>query len=396
MPRFILLLITALGVLAPPITAWSEDTAINPHHLSAETCGACHKEIYAQWKTSMHSQASPLKDPIHAGLYREVVGPPDQEGIQLNGTYPVCLHCHAPNASKDQKTKINQYNYHEGVNCVVCHTLKTYRGKQDADGKPLLGINAYEVSKNHLQAPSGRFLSPENNAFHPIPMEPNQLSLRTSTVCMGCHAEYKNAQGIAICQTGTEVQGNSPTCQSCHMPKLNGLTDHSWPSAHSDAMLTRAVVMSLHPGAVAEDKVKLTVRLQNMLPHRFPTGVPYRNALLKISAFSKNDELLWSNFKSYPLQASDDPQAFLKYRLGDAAGQEVVVPFTASQVLADTRLKPFEVRELHYELPAAQIYTVRAELLYNLLTSELAEKFADISEGNITNPAIAAIAEIHL
>lgn len=67
--------------------------------VSAAECGSCHKEIYSQWKTSMHASSTALKDPIHGAFYKAVIGPPDQEGLKkwasiqyaYNAMHPVQL-----------------------------------------------------------------------------------------------------------------------------------------------------------------------------------------------------------------------------------------------------------------------------------------------------------------
>src|SRR3990170_3801833 len=50
--------------------------------LSAEACGACHREIYDEWKTSIHAQA--YDDPLFQAYWRK------------DKHIWVCLNCHAP------------------------------------------------------------------------------------------------------------------------------------------------------------------------------------------------------------------------------------------------------------------------------------------------------------
>ncbi len=116
----------------------------------------CHKEIYQQWHGSMHANSTALKDPIHATFYKKVVGDPLQDGVKMkNGKFPVCLQCHAPNAALEKATKLDaKVSYKEGVNCVACHTLKTFKGINAPDGKLQLGMMAYEITDS-LQGPAG-------------------------------------------------------------------------------------------------------------------------------------------------------------------------------------------------------------------------------------------------
>lgn len=370
---------------------------LTPLHVPSVICGECHEEIYKQWQRSMHSQSAPGNDPVHTAIYKELVGSPEQEGLTFEGKYPACLQCHAPNAAKDGSTNLKLQNYAEGVNCVTCHVLTSYKGMQNEQGEQQYGLPAYEYSNTHLQGPSGRYLSPRKDAQHTFPINPNQTMLRTSEVCLGCHASYHNAQDLAVYETGKEYieNGNKNiTCQSCHMPKLNGEANHAILSAHSDEMLARPVVMKLTPTS-QDDQISLSLRLENTLPHGFPSGAPFRNAYIKVSAYNRKDELVWGNYEGYPPDFSKDPQARLEYVVAGADSKPGLA-YTAQKLLSDTRLKPFEVRQLQYQLPAKDVYIIRAELVFNILSEAIIEKYGETLEGNLTNPVVASIAEIKI
>ncbi|WP_177428661.1 cytochrome c family protein [Candidatus Venteria ishoeyi] len=368
-----------------------------PLHVPAQTCAACHKNIYAQWKASMHSRSAPGQDPVVSAIYQEMVGSPEQEGLRLSGEYPACLKCHAPNAAKEQKTKLDQFNYAEGVNCVTCHVLERFHGMQDKQGQQLYGLDAYQVSATHLQGPSGRYLSPREDAQHPFPIKPNPGMLRTSQVCLGCHGAYKNADGVALYQTGEEYLAggeNQATCQSCHMPKTNGETNHEIMAAHNDAVLTRAIVINLSP-ELKQESIQLKIDLRNTMPHRFPTGSPFRQAYLKVTAYAEDGELVWSNYSNYPPDFSQSPEAVFAYQLADKNGKPVMA-YQASQVQKDTRFQAFEKRQLHYSLPRDKVYLIRTELLYHMLTQDVITAHGEKFSGNLINPAVAAINEIKI
>ena len=57
--RFLLSAALGLSGLATAVGASAEE-ATNIHHISAETCKACHQEIYKQWQGSMHAQSTAL------------------------------------------------------------------------------------------------------------------------------------------------------------------------------------------------------------------------------------------------------------------------------------------------------------------------------------------------
>lgn len=403
-------------------------TAEPLHHISAETCKSCHKEIFKQWKGSMHANSSAINDPIHATFYKKVAGDPTQEGVKhkASGKYPICLQCHAPNAAKDKTTKLDaKAAYSEGVNCIACHTLKKYNGIQAADGKLQLGLKAYTYSKETVQGP-GRYsnvglqkLSAANDLFggsgteddskpNPhlgeavtmdgkeipsMPMESNPKLMKTSAACMGCHDQRNNPHGVPLCQTGNEysISHSQVNCLSCHMPINDGLADHTMGGGHNHSILQRSVVFDVSTETVG-DKIRATAYLKNPQPHSLPTGAPFRNIYLKLTAYDAEGNVVWENAKAHPKET--DPQAYFVYALADKDGKPAMPP-TATALGKDTRLKPHEERTLVYDIPADGVKLVRGELYYNLLWPVLVEKFKHLPE-DLTAPTLIATAESSL
>lgn len=392
------------------------------HHVSSETCKSCHKEIYKQWKGSMHANSTAFKDPIHGTFYRKVIGDPGKEGVRTKaGKFPVCLQCHAPNAAKDMKTKLDSKPaYAEGVNCVACHTLKKFKGTTAANGKMQLGLKAYETSSklqgsgrhsnNKLQQLAslsddfgfggeedkkpnphlGEPVSVDGKDIQALPMESNPQQLRTSDACMGCHDKRNNAHGVPLCATGDEyIASNAQVdCLSCHMPMGKGFADHSMGGGHDMGMLQRSVVFYMDSKKNG-DKITSTVTLTNKQPHTMPTGAPFRNMYMKIAAYDKSGQVVWENAKGHP--AKKDKKAFMFLTLVDGDGKPTGPP-TAKGQGVDTRLKAFEKRNFEYSIPAKDVVLVRAELYYNLLWPGLVKKFTKIPK-DVTAPKMIASAE---
>jgi hypothetical protein len=400
------------------------DAAI--HHVSSEVCANCHQEIFKQWQGSMHANSTALSDPIHGTFYKQVVGDPTEEGVlhKASGKYPICLQCHAPNAAKDKTTKLDAMAaYSEGVNCVACHTLKAYNGIKGEDGKLRLGLLSYDVADT-LQAPQGinnglaQLASASDDLFggvgaggeasqKPNPhlgepveyegkeipalaMEANPRLMKSSAACMGCHDQRNNPHGVPLCQTGNEYidSKTNVNCLSCHMPMNDGLADHSMGGGHQQAMLKRAVIFVVD--TVPEgDVLKTKVYIKNQQPHAMPTGAPFRNIFVKLTAYDANGEPVWQNAEGHP--AKGDPQAYMSYALTDDQGMPAPPP-TATQAGADTRLKPHEERTLEYEIPAEGVALVRGELYYNLLWPGLVEKFSHLPD-DVKEPMLIAESE---
>ncbi len=392
--------------------------------ISSEVCKNCHKEIFQQWKGSMHAQSTALSDPIHATFYIKVAGSPTEEGVKhkASGKYPVCLQCHAPNAAVDNVTKLDaEPAYGEGVNCIACHTLANFKGTTGNDGKMLLGLKAY-VRSEVLQGPQGfnqqlakltasddlfgglpadgdakpnphtqGALELDGKQIPALPMEGNAGLMKTNAACMGCHDKRNNPHGVPLCQTGNEYAGSNVNCQSCHMPIAGGVADHSMNGGHDNAMLKRSVVLSME----AEQNggsVNATVKLKNMQPHSLPTGAPFRNIYMKLSAYDQNGNLVWQNAEGHP--ENTDSKAYLAYRLSDDKGEPAMPP-VATQLGVDSRLKPHEERLLSYEIPVQGVVLLRAELFYNLLWPVLVENFKHLPS-ELTAPNVIAVSEVRL
>ncbi len=345
---------------------WAEQLPVLKH-TSAETCKECHQEIYQQWQTSMHANSTALKDPIHGTMYQKLMGDPRQEGVRhkKSGKYPICLKCHAPNAASDKITKLDTLPiYNEGVNCITCHTFKKFKGVQRDDGKMNLGIDAYETSEV-LQGPSGKVFtqSTELTNFHST-IDSNPTLFRTADICLGCHERRNNSHGIPVCATGEEfTQTDNSNCQQCHMQVVNGLANHNMAGGHSQAMLERSVLMTLET-ETKENTVLAKVKLRNMTAHNVPTGAPFRNMHVKVTAYDKSGNLVWQNFVKNPIK--EDQKSMLMLRLLNGEGKPTAPP-KAKQIGEDSRLKPRETRTIVYEIPSLNVKNIQAELYYDLL-----------------------------
>jgi hypothetical protein len=392
------------------------------HQVSAEVCKNCHQEIYKQWSGSMHAQSTAMTDPLHAVFYQSEVGSPTEEGQlhKASGKYPVCLACHAPNAARDKTTKLDaKPAYSEGVNCVACHTLASYKGINDEGGKLRLGINAY-VLADQIQAPTGlnqglRKLTAGDDPFggasgadqkpnphlgepvefegKPIPalpMQGNPKLMRSNDACMGCHDKRNNPHGVALCGTGEEyVQSRTQVnCISCHMPVAGGMADHGIGGGHDKAMLKRSVLFDLNVEPKG-GKLAAAVTMTNQQPHVMPTGAPFRNIYLKVAAYDAQGQVVWQNAEGHPSEG--DPQAYLHLTLVDDQDKPVPPP-KATKTGADTRLKPHETRVFSYDIPAEGIVLVRAELYYSLLWPQLAKQFSQLPD-EVKTPVMIAESE---
>ncbi|MFO0773057.1 MAG: multiheme c-type cytochrome [Nitrospiraceae bacterium] len=256
--------------------------------LKAESCGTCHREIYDEWKTSIHAQA--WDDPFFQAYWKK-----DKQ-------IWVCLNCHTP-LENQQPTLVGaiprgrvekapeQPNPHfdpsyqrEGVTCAACHVR---------DG---VIYGPYEDSV----------------APHPTKFDPR---FRTAQVCSRCHnvvsgpAQFYN---VGPCGTYAEYEGKffmqerGFICQSCHMPEIDRpvATDspirrgrrHLWRGGHDPDMVKQAIAVSVKadpmtPGPRPTANVTLSI-LNAGAGHKIPTGDPDRHFTVEFEVRDASQHVL--------------------------------------------------------------------------------------------------------
>ena len=327
--------------------------ATPPEALSASACGACHQEIYAEWKTSIHSRA--WTDPYF------------QVDWKFDGAQQICKNCHIP-LDRQQEHKVLGFRdteklkpiladnpdfdpklQHEGVTCAACHFK---------DGK-ILGVHG------DLDAP------------HPVEKlaDPNEI-------CLRCHivqgARWDTFYRYPPCGTAAEIeagagrwQGRSGEltvrnvselgCVQCHMPAVEralvegGLIRHArrhlWRGGHDPAMVKQGLdIRFAEIGADASDRRAFALTLTNVgAAHFLPTGTPDRYLSVRLRVLDRDGHAL------------EEEQHSLKRTT-------MWRPFIVD--LWDTRLPRGQPRTYRIEFPAASTpapAAVEAVVRYHLL-----------------------------
>ena len=283
---------------------------------SAAGCNACHFNIHDQWIESGHATGW---------------SSPALNAATEKAGSPICMSCHLPLADQhpmqgiydggDIFRPLLQPNpnydpilHSEGVTCAACHIR---------DGVILTA-------------------RPVDNAPHPTAWSKD---LKSSLLCAACHqmtwpgsnGPFYNTWGewnaSAYSEAGVE-------CQDCHMSSIDaGTPDHrSTPSSsRAVSLIARMSNPVLVRGAGSNT---LEIRLQNTgAGHSFPTGSPFKGALLRIELVHQNEH----NGKEKVLQKMDT--LFIR-TLDEQA------PWST---IDDTRLQAGEERTLswEFELPVS-------------------------------------------
>lgn len=314
--------------------------------LRAESCGTCHREIYEEWKSSIH--ASAYRDPFFQAYWKK------------DRNIWVCLNCHTP-LENQQPTLIKDIPRGR-VEKAVQEPNPRY--------DPEYQLEAVTCAACHVR--DGVILGPfdDSVAPHPTQFDPN---FRTAQVCYRCHNVVSGpAQFYRVgpCGTYAEYEGKyfmqerGYICQSCHMPEVDRPAAdggpirrgrrHLWRGGHDPDMIKRAVAIQVKVDPSAPkpgDRVRFTLTLINAgAGHKIPTGDPDRHFTV---------EFLVENGARQVLDRQVDTMG--RWILWQPAIVEVY----------DNRLLPLAGRDYTYEyrVPAgSERLTVKTRVRYHILT----------------------------
>jgi len=313
--------------------------------LKAETCGTCHQEIYAEWRTTMHAAA--YTDPFFQAYWRK-------DEYEWS-----CLTCHTPleNQLKQRIVKFNDNDFgqpqfaannrfdaelqQEGITCAACHIRD--------------GIIYGPYPAEQLNAP------------HPVAYDERFLS---EALCLDCHevpAKPFSFLRSGICGTGGEWESGpyikkGYKCQTCHMPEVtrplvagqksrkNGR--HLWRGGNSPEQVAKALTITAKR---QEGTVRVDIT-NSGAGHNFPTGDPDREVFITAKLM---------NHEGTVLQTEE-----LHIR-------RIIIWKPIMIELSDNRIKPLETRTLLFELPDRlnnQPLTVEVEGVYQILSERARNK----------------------
>ncbi|MFC4862753.1 multiheme c-type cytochrome [Pseudomonas sp. JS3066] len=361
----------------------------------AQVCGACHDQIYQQWRTSMMSHA--WEEPIYRALLKHASEA--TEGRVDN----FCTGCHTPiglttgqiNSTVNRASVefTAEHNPMPGVDCETCHNISARTG---------LDNGAYVLSPRAHGKPTK--FGPRSDATSPY-HDTVYSDLHTrSDFCATCHNVTHPFSTVAVERTYDEwlespYSFSGQTCQSCHMPGFAGkaaimgperadVASHWFTGANAAVLeylgqkdaaqrareyLAKAAEISFEsvPGQlVPGQEASVRVKVANVgAGHKLPTGFPEgREVWIDFHAVDA------AGHKFYRLGAvregatEPDTRNF-KVHLGDKDGKELDIEvWNATQILSDNRILPkgYDVREFSFVVPADAVgpVTLTAELNY--------------------------------
>lgn len=314
--------------------------------LKAESCGTCHREIYDEWKTSIHARA--FADPFFQAYWKK------------DKNIWVCLNCHTP-LENQQPTLIKEIPRGR-----VEKAIQEPNPHYDADyQKEAISCAACHVRDGVIYGPFEDSAAP-----HPTKFDPN---FRTTQICYRCHnvvsgpAQFYN---VGPCGTYAEYEGKffmqerGFICQSCHMPEIDRAvaTDgpirrgrqHLWRGGHDPDMIKRAVAVQIKadpPQPKPGDQVTFVLTLINAgAGHKIPTGDPDRHFTIEFLVEDREKRVI-----------HQDTSTMGRWIMW----QPVVLE------LYDNRLLPLASSEYRftYRMPAeSEALALKARVQYHILT----------------------------
>ncbi len=224
-----------------PSSAQTNTGAIIPSNffMDSEFCGGCHKDIYEQWKGSMHHFAS-----FNNQFYRKSI-----EYMQdVTGTRPSkwCAGCHDHavffNGRFDRpiKEQIDTPEAQAGLGCMSCHAI-VHVGSSMGNGDFTVEyppLHELASSKNKYVRAMDYFLTYLNPKPHKATFMKPFMREQSAEYCASCHKvhldvpvnsyrwvrgfnDYDNWQASGVSGQGARSFYYPPktsSCSDCHMP----------------------------------------------------------------------------------------------------------------------------------------------------------------------------------
>ncbi len=325
--------------------------------LRAEDCGVCHREIYEEWKTSIHAQAH--EDPFYQAYWKK------------DNKIWICRNCHTPLENQQPQLILD----------IPRNRVEKAILKDNPRYDPELEKEGVTCASCHVR--DGVIIGPFKDSVAPHPTKYDPI-FRSADLCFRCHqvpAGPFQFYRFGPCGTYPEYEGGpyyeqGYICQTCHMPEVERAVatggpirkgrQHLWRGGHDPAQLKRAIsvrLMSdtkdLKPGSTA----KFTLTLTNSgAGHYLPTGDPDRYFTIEFQMLDRQGRVLQG--KSHTM------------------GRWILWQPVIVEVYSN-RLPPLASRDytFRYRLPGTQAekdqLSLRALIRYHIMTEDAHQMLED-------------------
>jgi nitrate/TMAO reductase-like tetraheme cytochrome c subunit len=344
--------------------AFADAQRIGSAATNSEICFGCHKDQAKDWNTTWHSRSHVDSNPLYKAIvnYMSRITYQPSESILVE-----CAQCHNPKMTikeidnknsftlskalnietertKKVETAVSDKAIKDGISCNICHNVAKVHESSSFD---MRGFKAVEWGPSDTifgpfedDGRAGIHKSVQKEHF----TDPNKL-------CMVCHFGGER-DGTELYTTGSEYAASeSPIkCAECHMstkregiispevtragiiPKVRNIRSHLFEGARNSEILADTIELKAN-----NNGKNIVVELQNLTPHKAPTGFGGRSMDVKVEFKSGNSVI---DTKLYTLEVI----------YTDRRDRETI-PYLATKIKSDTRLKADELRKLSIVKP---------------------------------------------
>lgn len=299
--------------------------------MDSELCDECHKDIYEQWRSSMHHFAS-----FNNQFYRKSIEYMQSVAGTQGSKWCAGCHDHAVffNGRFEQpmKDQMDTPEAQNGLGCVSCHSITHVEGSMGNGGFTIEYPPLHELasSRNRVIRTLDSFLTYLDPEPHRRTFMKPFMRLDASEFCSACHKvhldipvnnyrwirgfnDYDNWQASGVSGQGARsfyYPAKSSTCSDCHMPLVK-----------SNDPGNRNGMVHSHRFAAANTAVPLANRDQKQMDETVE--------FLK-SGFITVDIFAASPVESMPgqpemLRRSEGPQLASTFAVGEEAEQSGAV-----------------------------------------------------------------------
>jgi hypothetical protein len=312
--------------------------AADERFVTAEQCGRCHTEIYAEWKASYHGRA--MDDPLFLDLSADV-------------NKEECIRCHAPVTLRevDFQTPIARTERRDdAISCLSCHATEA------GMAGPFEGLTG---------------------ACRPV-YDPDQTNV--VKICGGCHNQHDTVNewlaGPYSPEAPVPRQRQATTCLDCHMPVVERPLvpggpvrkgrRHTWPGGHDLAQLRKAATLEVEVVPLPGGGHSFRPWVTNVgAGHNMPTDARHRSFDVYVKVWDEDGRVLLD-----PLDPNQEASAqTAKYRKnyrGTGLVDTQVPPLARVGALSDKWRG-------RVDLPEARKGRGEAWLVYRLTPSDVLE-----------------------
>lgn len=389
--------------------------------ISADSCGGCHADIYAQWENSTHHLSH--KDPVYKSVsdfLRKGLSDPDEIKEAES-----CVKCHTPvgfitgypTKSSDDRETIPELAQ-MGIQCDYCHSAITAE-KMYNNGLILEPGNGEEdpgIKRGPFKDSASDYHGTAYSEFH-----------TNSEICGSCH-DVKHVVFETDLETTYTEWKNGPyyskdpnkrtTCQGCHMyqrpgipatgstqrpenpgqavddgPDRKHIFTHYFvganaylPKLNGDLEKSKMAMLRLQNSAeLAIDKKKLkqrklVIEVKNTgAGHYLPTGLTdVRQMWLEIVVKDKKGKTVFASGIRDKNQYLPDDTIIYNTIFGDGKGNPVYNIAKAREILKDRRVPPKQSLFETIELPDKKLKggRIKIKLLYRSASQKMLDTIA--------------------